>query len=101
MAGVAAGSVGGTVAGGVGATIVGVYGTLVLVTGRAPEEGLYRALAADPEALQAAGIRGLTAIGDCRQPSSVADAVYSGHRAARHLELTEEPPLRRERPAAD
>ncbi len=77
------------------------YGTLLLVTGRAPEEALYRALAADPAALQAAGIRGLRAIGDCHQPSSVADAVYSGHRAARTLDLAAEPPLRRERPNSD
>jgi dimethylamine/trimethylamine dehydrogenase len=65
--------------------------TLVLVTGRVPDHGLCREL----EALGIAAAR----TGDCLQPSSVADAVYSGHRLARYFgEAGAEAPPRRERP---
>jgi hypothetical protein len=69
-------------------------GTLVLVTGRLPEDRLHRELSAAAHAF------GLHRVGDCLQPSSVADAVYSAHRFAR--ELGTEPPAapRRERPPA-
>ncbi len=50
--------------------------TLVLVTGRLPEDGLWRALD---------GTSGVVRVGDCLQPSSIADAVYSAHRFAREL----------------
>jgi dimethylamine/trimethylamine dehydrogenase len=45
---------------------------LLLVTGRKPDDELYRELSID-------AVR----IGDCLVPSSIADAVYSGHRFAR------------------
>ena len=66
-------------------------GTLVLVTGRLPEDGLWRDL-------QARGVAAAR-VGDCQQPSSVADAVYSAHRFARFLgtDAADLPP-RRERP---
>jgi dimethylamine/trimethylamine dehydrogenase len=51
-------------------------GTLMLVTGRLPEEGLWRELAGSP---------GVVRVGDCLAPSSIADAVYSAHRYAREL----------------
>ncbi len=51
-------------------------GTLVLVTGRLPDDGLWRELG---------GLPGLARVGDCLAPSSVADAVYSAHRFAREL----------------
>ena len=51
---------------------------LLLVTGRKPNDELYRALSID-------AVR----IGDCLVPSSIADAVYSGHRFAR--EYAEKP----------
>jgi dimethylamine/trimethylamine dehydrogenase len=54
-------------------------GTLILVTGRLPEEQLYRALAAHPQPFS------VSRVGDCLQPSSVADAVYSAHDFARGL----------------
>ncbi len=62
-------------------------GTLVLVTGRLPDETLWRDLA---------GRAGVVRVGDCLMPSSIADAVYSAHAYARGLG---EPaaPLRRER----
>ncbi|MGD9742914.1 MAG: FAD-dependent oxidoreductase [Dongiaceae bacterium] len=73
--------------------------SLVLVTMRQPEDALYHDLAADPDALAAAGVLGLARIGDCNNPAAVAHAIYAGHRHAR--ELDEPPagdvPYRRER----
>ena len=60
-------------------------GTLVLVTGRLPEEALWLEL----------GGRAVR-VGDCLAPSSIADAVYSGHAFARGLGEMETP-VRRER----
>jgi dimethylamine/trimethylamine dehydrogenase len=69
--------------------------SLVLVTARLPEDGLYRDLVADPDRLAAAGIRSVARIGDCLAPGAIVHAVYAGHRFARDLEA--EPILRRER----
>jgi dimethylamine/trimethylamine dehydrogenase len=67
-------------------------GTLILVTGRLPDDGLYRTL--ETQGIVAARV------GDCLQPSSIADAVYSGHRFARFLGTDDaDLPPRRERPA--
>jgi dimethylamine/trimethylamine dehydrogenase len=60
--------------------------SLVTVTARLPEEALYRALVDAPKALRAAGIKSVTAIGDACAPSTIAAAVYAGHRAARELD---------------
>ena len=64
-------------------------GTLVLVTGRLPDAGLWGQLQGQ--------VGSLARVGDCLTPSSIADAVYSAHRFARELG---EPPqtLRRELP---
>ncbi len=68
-------------------------GTLVLVTGRIPRDDL-------SISLQAKGFQKFTRIGDCLAPSSIADAVYSGHGFAREFGGTgANLPLRRERPA--
>ena len=67
--------------------------TLVLVTGRLPVDGLYPALC------EALGAQGVSRVGDCLQPSSIADAVYSAHAFARgYGEPAASAPLRRERP---
>ena len=67
--------------------------TLVLVTGRIPVDDLSLSL-------QGAGLKSVTRIGDCLAPSSIADAVYSGHRFAREFgEIPAVAPLRRERPS--
>lgn len=58
------------------------YGSLVLATGRIPEDGLYRDLAGR--------VPSLARIGDCLAPSSIADAVFSGHRFARELDAQHE-----------
>ena len=56
--------------------------TLVPVTSREPNDGLWRALAAAPS-----GFKTLQRIGDCRAPGIIATAVYDGHRRARELGL--------------
>lgn len=60
--------------------------SVVMVTSRRPNDGLYRALAEDAGRLEAAGIASVQAIGDCDAPSTIALAVYDGHRAARELD---------------
>jgi len=71
---------------------------VVLVTARLPEDELYRALTAEPEALAGAGIASVTRIGDCLAPATIAAAVYAGHRYARELDqpVLEGAPFRRE-----
>lgn len=59
----------------------------VLVTSRTPRDNLYHALQARPEDLQQAGIKQLHRIGDCLAPSTIAAAVYEGHRFAREMEF--------------
>jgi dimethylamine/trimethylamine dehydrogenase len=59
---------------------------IVLVTQRLSDESLYLELAADPSALEAAGIEGLYRIGDCVAPRLIADAVFDGHRLAREID---------------
>ena len=62
---------------------------LVPVTARLPEEALYHALMANPDALKDAGIKSVTRIGDCLAPGLIAYAVYSGHRYARELDTND------------
>jgi dimethylamine/trimethylamine dehydrogenase len=64
-------------------------GTLVLVTMRLPNDGLYHDLMADEKALEAAGIKSVIRIGDCYAPSTIAAAVYAGHRCAREMDEPE------------
>jgi len=71
--------------------------SVVLLTARVPEDGLYRALAAEPEGLRQAGIKSLARIGDCNAPGAIVHAVYDGHRWAQALD-GEERAVRRERP---
>ena len=59
--------------------------SLVTVTARAPSDGLYRALAGDPDRLAERGILSVSRIGDCAAPGTIAAAVYAGHQAARAL----------------
>ena len=66
--------------------------SLILVTGRLPEDALFHTLAAQkpPFSLHRAG--------DCLQPSSIADAIHSAHALARDFGETPPATLRRERP---
>ena len=84
-----------------GASETMTFGSLVLVTGRVADGTLHEELSGDPERLKAAGIRSLTRIGDCLAPSSIADAVFAGHRYAREFDEPQDHAApRRERPPA-
>jgi dimethylamine/trimethylamine dehydrogenase len=75
------------------------FDSLVLVTGRLPNDLLYHALMQVPELLREAGVRSVARIGDCLAPSSIADAVYQGHKFARAFGLPSyEEAVKRERP---
>ncbi len=63
--------------------------SIVTVTSREPDEGLYAELAADPEALKAAGIATLRRIGDCEAPHIIASAIHAGHLYARTLDTVD------------
>ncbi|MCP4378586.1 MAG: hypothetical protein GY794_20720 [bacterium] len=70
---------------------------VVMVVSRLPNDNLYQELVANPEGLNIAGIRTLSAIGDCHGPATIAAAVYEGHRFARELGAeTTDIPFRRE-----
>jgi len=56
--------------------------SVVMVTGMTPNRSLLNELRSDPEKLAAAGIGVVEAIGDCQAPSSIAQAVFDGHRLA-------------------
>jgi dimethylamine/trimethylamine dehydrogenase len=66
--------------------------TLIVATGRLPDGRLHEALAATPQGFT------LHRVGDCLQPSSIADAVYSAHRFAREFGEEAVAVPRRERP---
>jgi len=72
--------------------------SLLLVTMRLPNDAIYHELAADPDRLRAADIRLLSRIGDCLAPSTIAAAVYAGHRSAREMDAapSDEVPFKRE-----
>ena len=59
--------------------------TVVLVTARRPCEALYLELEAAADKRANADIRGLSRIGDCLAPATIAAAVYEGHRFAREF----------------
>jgi dimethylamine/trimethylamine dehydrogenase len=61
-------------------------GSIMMVGSRRPDDALYKQLAADPEALEKAGIKLCERIGDCLAPGAIQGAVYSGHRFARELD---------------
>ena len=73
--------------------------TLILVTSRQPDDGLFRTLRAQTDKTEVAALSSITAIGDCLAPGLIVDAIYAGHRFAREFQ---EPPagdvrFRRER----
>jgi dimethylamine/trimethylamine dehydrogenase len=71
---------------------------IVTVTSRLPNEELALALEQMPERIAEARIVSVTAIGDCLAPSTIAAAVYAGHRYGREFELPAQDlaPFRRE-----
>ena len=70
--------------------------SVVLVTARLPENALYDALMAREADWESAGIRSVRAVGDAWAPSTIAAAVYAGHRYAEELDDPSPPPARRE-----
>ncbi len=73
--------------------------SVVMVTARQPNEGLYRGLVDRLAAGVEAAPRSLRRIGDCDAPAIIAAAVHAGHRYARELDVPRDasgPPLRRE-----
>ncbi|MEP6640904.1 MAG: FAD-dependent oxidoreductase [Gaiellales bacterium] len=74
---------------------------VVLVTQRLSDDALYRALQADPAAIEREGVEGVHAIGDCVAPRLIADAIFDGHRLAREIDSPDPSrplPYLRERP---
>ncbi len=59
---------------------------IVTVTSRLPHDELANALNGNPESIAACGIVSITSIGDCLAPSTIAAAVYAGHRHAREFD---------------
>ena len=76
-------------------------GSVVTVTSRVSEDALAAELARDPDRLAQAGIVSVVSIGDCLAPSTIAAAVYAGHRYAREFDrpLGEDVGFARELPA--
>ena len=68
---------------------------LVMVSARRPRDRLFFELEDDPDGMGVAGIKSVTRIGDCLAPSTIAAAVYEGHRYARefdsHVDIDEVP----------
>lgn len=71
---------------GVAGAVVVAADSVVLVTQRIADEGLYRELVDDPERLQNSGIRSVYRIGDCVTPRLIADAVFDGARMGREID---------------
>jgi dimethylamine/trimethylamine dehydrogenase len=66
--------------------------TVIMVAARQANNQLYRDLTEDPERLTDSGIASVTAIGDCFCPSTIASAVYEGHRVAREMDAPPQDP---------
>jgi dimethylamine/trimethylamine dehydrogenase len=70
--------------------------SIVTVTSREASDELAAALATSAEALGAAGITSVVSIGDCLAPSTIAAAVYAGHRYAREFDQPDNLGFKRE-----
>jgi dimethylamine/trimethylamine dehydrogenase len=73
-------------------------GALITVTGRLPVDELFLGLDQMRDRWEEAGIATVTRIGDCWAPSTIQQAVYSGHKWARELEEAPEELIPRELP---
>ena len=72
--------------------------SLVTVTARLPAETLYLELEQMSDRWEGAGIASITRIGDCWAPSTIQQAVYTGHKWARGLDEAPEMLVPRELP---
>lgn len=64
-------------------------GAVVLATMRVSDDELYRALRADPLALEREGVEAVYAIGDCVAPRIIAECVFDGHRLGREIDAAD------------
>jgi dimethylamine/trimethylamine dehydrogenase len=71
---------------------------LVTVTARLPVDGLFLELDQARDRWEEAGIASITRIGDCWAPSTIQQAVYTGHKWARGLDEAPELLIPRELP---
>ncbi len=73
-------------------------GSVLSVTSRLPNEGLYQGLLVREDEWTGAGIKSVRCIGDAHAPGAIVHAVYAGHRYARELgeEVGDGPVFRRE-----
>lgn len=62
------------------------FDTLVLVTGRLPNDKVYRELMDRKDEWANEEVQGVYAVGECYAPMMIADAIFSGHRMAREFE---------------
>jgi IS5 family transposase len=66
--------------------------SVVMVTSRQPDNQLYLGLTEDSERFAESEIASVIAIGDCLCPSTIASAVYEGHRVAREMDAPPQDP---------
>ncbi len=73
--------------------------SIVVVTSRTPNDGLYQSLMEKMEAGAEGAPKTLKRIGDCEAPAIIAAAVFSGHKYARELdvEIDRDNPLKHDR----
>ncbi len=73
--------------------------SVVMVTARAPNDGLFHALQQRLQDGAEGAPKSIARIGDCEAPAIIASAVFSGHRYARELDTTvdRDNPLRHDR----
>jgi len=74
----------------VGTTTEVAADTVIPLTSRAPQDQLYTHLLEQQSDWSDAGVKSVTAIGDCYAPATIAMAVYAGHEFARTLDQTPE-----------
>ena len=82
-----------------GAESVLAADSVVLVTARQPKDDLHQGLDARRDEWQSAGVHSVRRIGDADAPSTIAAAVYAGHKAGREFERADADPalaIRRE-----
>ena len=69
-----------------GEPLVFAADALVLLSHRVSNDGLYRELVADPQALAAEEIEAVYRVGGAVAPVQVGDAIFDGHRLAREID---------------
>jgi len=84
-----------------GVTTERAAASLVTVTARLPVDGLFTGLRALENRWAGAGIVTVSRIGDCYAPSTIQQAVYTGHKLARSLDEPHEGEIPRELPTME